>query len=288
MLGVSAKNPPVHFPALVKSGSTNVAAGRTVLPFLVSLAERPELMQPQYMRLVLGTPDNARASARPANTFIWTPADGSNIRYVLSRNTGYMAGGAQESRRLVATFKHSALRLKDVKARLGAPSRRYYDNRSHLVELYELAPGSTLTVSEPGNSFDVAEVTVSYVGPYLPATSAQDLADAAVFRLEQIDHHLRHGSNQRGLAFLQEHLIDNPEDIEAHLILADCLKSRCDVNGAIYECRRALALAQASGDEAMQKQAWKKLGTFGLATGDLPLVKGVSLSALSGNGSRPQ
>jgi len=233
-------------------------------------------MQPQYMRLVLGTPNNARRSAFPANTFVWAPGDGSNIRYVLTRNAGYRLDGAQESRRLVTTFKQSSLRLKDIKARLGAPTRRAYDNRAHLVEVYQLAPGTTMTVCEPSNTFDVSEISIDYAGPYLPATSTQDLADAATFRLEQIDHHLRKGSNNRGLAFLQEHLVDNPEDIGAHLILADCLKSRCDVNGSIYECRRALALAQGSGDQAMAKKALDKLAQFGLNGGGARLAEGGS------------
>jgi len=271
-----AKPGSVKFPDLVKASSKNVSAGRSVLPFLVSLAERPELMQPQYMRIILGTPNNARRSAYPSNTFVWAPNDGSNIRYVLSRNAGYRLDGAQESRRLVATFKHSSLRLKDIRARLGAPTRRSYDNRAHLVEVYQLGPGTTMTVCEPTNTFDVSEVAIDYAGPYLPATSNQDIADAANFRLEQIDHHLRRGNNDRGLAFLQEHLVDNPEDIGAHLILADTLKNRSDVNGAIYECRRALALAQGSGDVAMQKQALKQLAVFGVGVGDPRLAEGGS------------
>ena len=46
--------------------------------------------------------------------------------------------------------------------------------------------------------------------------------------------------------------------------MGETLKNRSDINGAIAEYRRALALAQASGDKSMEKKALKALDQFGL------------------------
>jgi cytochrome c-type biogenesis protein CcmH/NrfG len=111
---------------------------------------------------------------------------------------------------------------------------------------------------------------------------------ASSFRRKQIDHHLTRGSNERGLALLQEQIADNPQDIKAHLSLASALRRKCDVNGSIAEYRRALALAQASGDVMLQKQAIKALTPLGIMPANLPVVKALSLTAAAQGGSKLQ
>jgi tetratricopeptide (TPR) repeat protein len=136
-----------------------------------------------------------------------------------------------------------------------------------------------LSASEPLNSFDIERIIVSYTGPVLAPVGQRDLFNASLFRQKQIDHHLDRGNNNRGLAFLQEHLDDNPQDIEAHLLLADTLKRRSDLNGSIAEYRRALALAQGSNDLMMQKKAIKGLRQFGLVPDATVSTMSVSQSA---------
>ncbi len=151
------------------------------------------------------------------------------------------------------------MQLKDVCSKLGKPLHRYFDNNKQMVELYQVTPESTVAVSEPTNTFDVSQITVHYTGPYLPPVSAQDLVQAKLFRLKQIDHHLTRGNTERGLALLQEQAADYPQDIQAHLSLADALRRKCSVNASFAEYRRVLSLAQAAGDVDGQKQAIKGL-----------------------------
>jgi hypothetical protein len=281
-----AKN-PAQYPVLISAGNNNVAAGKVALPFLISLAERPELLQPPFMRLVLGNPDRTRAYAYPSTTFTWTPADGSSTYFVLTRRTDARPPATGESRQLVAMFKHSRITLKTVRSRLGKPIRRYFDNRSFPCELYQVSPFTTLAVCEPTNSFDVSQITVCYNGPYLPQVSDDELARAESNRLKQIDHHFQHGNRDRALSLLQEHIADHPQDIKAHLLLASALRGRCDVNGSIAEYRKALAMAQAAGDVALQHQAIDALAPLGLMPSNAPVVRALSLKDATRGGSTP-
>ncbi|MBU6452450.1 MAG: hypothetical protein KGS72_11765 [Cyanobacteria bacterium REEB67] len=259
---------PTNFPDLIAATNKKPPHGKSTLSFMVSLARRPELMHPQYLRMVLGSPDQARAHSFPANSFSWSQSDLWKVRYSLSRTMGGgSSGGANgfECRQFIVAYGQSKIRLKDLQSRLGKPTRCYFNDRAQPVELYQISPTTTLSASEPINSFDIERIIVSYTGPVLPPVGQQDLFQASLFRQEQIDHHLDRGNRERGLAFLQEHIDDNPEDIEAHLLLADTLQRRSDVNGAIAEYRRALALAQGSSDLPMQKKAIKGLRRFGLA-----------------------
>ena len=169
--------------------------------------------------------------------------------------------------------------MKDVRSELGKPIRRYFDNGTSLVELYQLAPGSTVAVSEPANTFDVSQITVHYSGPYLPPVSAQDQVQAKLFRLKQIDHHLTRGNTERGFALLQDQVTDYPQDITAHLSLADALRRKCSVNASFAEYRRVLSMAQAAGDVDAQKQAIKALSPYGLVPANLAIVRPVSLDS---------
>jgi hypothetical protein len=278
----------VKYPALISVSTRKVSSGKSTLPFMISLAQHPELLQPPYLRMILGTPDRAKAFPYPSNTFTWTPADGTSTSYVLSRSVDSRVPGGSETRQLLSTFKHSDLTLKAVRSRLGKPVRRYFDNRAFPVELYQLSPGTTLAVTEPTNSFDVSQLTVTYKGPYLPQASKVDMAEASNFRQKQIDHHLSKGNRERGLALLQEHVGDNPQDIEAHIVLAEALRNRCDINGSIAEYRRALALAQGCGDTALQQKALNGLAPLGLVPSGTRVVKPMTLEEAARGGSIPQ
>ncbi len=283
----SAESSQVKYPALVSAGQYKVPSGRNTLPFIISLAEHPELLQPPYLRMVLGTPDRARAYAYPTNTFTWTPADGSSTHFILSRNLDARPPAGGETRQLVTTFKRSEISLKAVRSKLGKPIRRYFDNQTEPVELFQISPNTTLAITEPTNSFEVSQMTVNYSGPYLPQVSATEMSDAAFFRLKQIDHHLSKGNRDRGLSLLQEHVGDNPQDIGARIVLAQALRSRSDVNGSIAEYRKALALAQASGDVEMQKKAMQGLAPIGLVPAGAPVVRALSLQEAARGGSTP-
>jgi hypothetical protein len=286
-VGQSDSATPVKYPSLISATSTNVCSGKSTLPFILSLAQHPELLQPPYLRMILGTPDRAKPFAYPSNNFTWTPADGTRTTYALSRITDSRPPCGGETRQLVVSFKHSSITQKSLRSRLGKPIRRYFDNSTQPVDLYQISPGTTLAVTEPPNSFDVSQLTVCYSGPYLPQASKVDMAEASYFRQKQIDHHLSKGNHERGLALLQEHVGDNPQDIESHIVLAQALRNRCDINGSIAEYRRALALAQASGDTALQQKALNGLAPIGLVPPGTRVVKPMTLQEAAQGGSIP-
>jgi hypothetical protein len=268
--GDQDKTLPTVFPDLVDADNKHASHGKGTLPFAINLAKRPELMHPQYLRMVFGSPLEAKGYSYPANNFSWASGHksmtGAQTKYYLSRTpiAGSVPGSDFECRQFVIAYAQSSIRLKDVYGKLGKPARKYFDNQAAPVELYQVTPFTTLAVSEPCNTFDVNRITVTYNGPALPATGPRDMFAASSFRQKAIDHHLSDGTRDRGLSYLQEHVDDNPQDIGAHLLMGETLKNRSDINGSIAEYRRALALAQASGDKSMERKALKGLDQFGL------------------------
>ena len=207
---------PTTFPDLVDADNKHASHGKGTLPFLINLAKRPELMHPQYLRMVLGTPLEARGYSFPANKFSWASGHksmtGAQTKYYLTRTpiTGSVQGSDFECRQFVIAYAESSIRLKDVYSKLGKPVRKFFNDQAEPVELYQVTPSTTLAVSEPCNTFDVNRITVTYNGPALPQTGPRDLFAASTFRQKAIDHHLADGTRDRGLSYLQSTLMTIP------------------------------------------------------------------------------
>jgi hypothetical protein len=69
--------------------------------------------------------------------------------------------------------------------------------------------------------------------------------------------HINHGRYRQGIAVLSEHLGESPDDVEAHLALAQAFKANCQINEAIAQYR--YTLANSGNNPTVQSQCIKDL-----------------------------
>jgi hypothetical protein len=246
--------------------------GDAVLPMMVHMAMRPELIEAKYLRTILGAPDNKGTSGFGMSSLNWRAKQIGAPSYALQNGTASFANKQTiavahplaTSKTFVALFPHSGMQLKHVKKQLGEPTRQYFDNNGQPVECYQLSPNALLTFTEPANCFDVTQMAVVYNGPPTPAPSAQDYAVANQYRLSVARQHLASGNTIRCAELLNEHLQDNPLDAGAHLILAKTMKHYGDINGAIDEYKNALTLARTYHVSSVENEAYSALTLFGV------------------------
>jgi hypothetical protein len=246
--------------------------GDAVLPMMVHMAMRPELIEAKYLRTILGAPDNKGSSGFGMSSMNWRAKQLGGPSFALQNGTASFANKQTipvahplaTSKTFVALFPHSGMQLKHVKKQLGEPVRQYFDSNAQPVECYQLSPNALLTFTEPVNCFDVTQMAVVYDGPLLPAPSPQDYAVANQYRLTVARQHLASGDTIRCAELLNEHLKDNPLDAGAHLILAKTMKHYGDINGAIDEYKNALNLARTYGVPSVENEAYSALTYFGV------------------------
>jgi len=246
--------------------------GDAVLPMMVHMAMRPELIEAKYLRTILGAPDNKGSSGFGMSILNWRAKQLGGPSFALqngaasfaNKQTIPVAHPLATSKTFVALFPHSGMQLKHVKKQLGEPVRQYFDNNAQPVECYQLSPNALLTFTEPVNCFDVTQMAVVYDGPPLPTPSPQDYAVANQYRLTVARQHLASGDTVRCAELLNEHLKDNPLDAGAHLILAKTMKHYGDINGAIDEYKNALTLARTYGVPSVENEAYSALTYFGV------------------------
>ncbi|CAN5407367.1 hypothetical protein BH11CYA1_BH11CYA1_48530 [soil metagenome] len=246
--------------------------GDAVLPMMVHMARRPELIESKYLRTILGAPDNRGSSAFGMSSLNWRARQIGAPSFALqngtlnfaNKQTIAVAHPSATSKTLVAMFPHSGLQLKDIKKQLGEPTRQYFDNNAQPVESYQLSPNAVLTFTEPVNCFDVTQMAVVYNGAPTALPSAEDYAVANQYRLTVARQHLASGDTIGCAELLNEHLKDNPLDAGAHLILAKTMKHYGDINGSIDEYKNALNLARTYGVSSVEKEAYSALSMFGV------------------------
>ncbi len=246
--------------------------GDAVLPMMVHMAMRPELIEAKYLRTILGAPDNKGTSGFGMSSLNWRAKQIGAPSYALQNGTANFANKQTiavahplaTSKTFVALFPHSGMQLKHVKKQLGEPTRQYFDNNAQPVECYQLSPNALLTFTEPANCFDVTQMAVVYNGPPTAAPSVQDYVVANQYRLSVARQHLASGNTIRCAELLNEHLQDNPLDAGAHLILAKTMKHYGDINGAIDEYKNALTLARTYHVPSVENEAYNALALFGV------------------------
>lgn len=246
--------------------------GDAVLPMMVHMAMRPELIEAKYLRTILGAPDNKGTSGFGMSSLNWRAKQIGAPSFALQNGTASFANKQTiavahplaTSKTFVALFPHSGMQLKHIKKQLGEPMRQYFDDNAQPVECYQLSPNALLTFTEPANCFDVTQMAVVYNGPPTPIPSAQDYAVANQYRLSVARQHLASGNTIRCAELLNEHLQDNPLDAGAHLILAKTMKHYGDINGAIDEYKNALTLARTYHVPSVENEAYSALALFGV------------------------
>lgn len=247
-------------------------SGDAVFSLMIDFARRPELLEGSYLRRILGGADDRGRNimGRLNMHYSRLVEPGTSYDFVDSDTVAATVHGAAartcSHRQLVCHLKSSGLTLAEVRRRLGMPEKRYFDSNSHPVDVYRFSPHASLSITEPVNSFDVNRIEVNYVGDDLPAPSSQDMALADTYRLEKARLLLASGGSRIDTAcqLLTEHLQDNPNDRQAHLIYASILRRLSDVNGSMDHYRTALSLARQTGDSQAEQRALQGLSEFGV------------------------
>ncbi|MBL0186560.1 MAG: hypothetical protein IPP97_12555 [Candidatus Obscuribacter sp.] len=244
--------------------------GGSILPLMLEVSARPELLQSDYLRRMLGGADDRGRYCLGQKVLHWSKVEQPGTSFSLQESNVFAATtvgappAACQHRELICHMRKSGFDLKQVRSFLGQPERRYFDNCAHPVEVYRFSPHASISLTEPANSFDVNQITVTYIGQTLPPPSAQSMALADGYRLAKAKRLLASGNTGLALTLLREHLADNPQDRGAHLVMAGILKRIGDVNGAMDEYRSALQLARACGDRDVEKRSLAGLSAFGV------------------------
>lgn len=244
--------------------------GGSILPLMLEVSSRPELLQSDYLRRMLGGADDRGRYSLGQKVLHWSKVEQPGTSFSLHESTVFAAttvgapATACQHRELICHMRKSGFDLKQARGFLGQPERRYFDNCANPVEVYRFSPYASISLTEPANSFDVSQITVTYIGQTLPPPSAQSMALADGYRLAKAKRLLASGNTGLSLTLLREHIADNPQDRGAHLVLAGILKRIGDVNGAMTEYRSALQLARACGDKEVEKRSLAGLSAFGV------------------------
>lgn len=246
--------------------------GEAVLPMMVHMAMRPELIDATYLKMILGASDNKGVSAFGMSSLHWTAKELGGPVYALQngvasfsqKHNGPSCMQTYVQKTFLVQFRRSGMQLKHLKKQLGEPLRSYYDDNCQPVEEFQFTPNAVLTFTEPHNCFDISRMAVIYNGPQLAPPTAQDYAVASQYRLGAARKFLASGNTVRCAELLNEHLKQNPEDAGAHLILARTYRHYGDINASMTEYRRAFELARKYHNTTVEKDAYEGLTQYGV------------------------
>lgn len=204
------------------------------------LGHQPELICIRYLHYFLGRPEDAPANRfNPTKHYVWYRPNRRGIKYELVQEEA-QPGRVTEST-LVLHTDDLDLDLTKVESRFGKAPRKYFDQTTAPTEEYSFAPNTITSFTQKHNTFQISRIAINYKGDPLPPPSMEDMARASLQRKGLGVDHLTHGRYRESIGVLSEHLGENPEDVEAHLALAQAFKANCQINEAIAQYRYTLA-----------------------------------------------
>lgn len=220
------------------------------------LAHQPELICIRYLHYFLGRPEDSPANRfNSTKHYVWYRPNRRGVKYELVQEES-QPGRVTESTLLFHTDDLD-LDLQKVESKFGKAPRKYFDQMSSPTEEYSFAPNTVISFTQKPNTFQVGRIAINYKGDPLPPPSLEDMARAQMQRKGLGMDHISHGRYREGIGVLSEHLGENPEDIEAHLALAQAFKANCQINEAIAQYR--YTLANSGNNPAVQSQCIKDL-----------------------------
>ncbi len=204
------------------------------------LSHQPELICIRYLHYFLGRPEDSPANRfNPTKHYVWYRPNRRGLKYELVQEEA-QPGRITEST-LVFHTDDLDLDLQKVESKFGKSPRKYFDQTSAPTEEYSFAPNTVISFTQKPNTFQIGRIAINYKGDPLPPPSLEDLARAQLQRKGLGMDHLSHGRYRESIGVLSEHLGESPEDIEAHLALAQAFKANCQINEAIAQYRYTLA-----------------------------------------------
>ena len=107
------------------------------------------------------------------------------------------------------------------------------------------------------NTFHVHRAQIDYAGPPLPPPSQQDIAEVATGMRTRALAHQANDKNHLAVPLLNDHLMENPSDAQAHFALGRSYQKSSHLNEAIAEYQ--LALRYSNGDNVVANNAVQSL-----------------------------
>jgi hypothetical protein len=204
------------------------------------LSHQPELICIRYLHYFLGRPEDSPINRfNPSKHYIWYRPNHSGVKYELVQEEP-QPGNVLEST-LVFNTDDLDLDLQKVESKFGKAPRKYFDQMSSPTEEYSFAPNTVISFTQKPNAFQIGRIAINYKGDPLPPPGPEDIARAQLQRKGLAMDHIMHGRYREGIPVLSEHLGESPDDIEAHLALAQAFKGNCQINEAIAQYRYTLA-----------------------------------------------
>lgn len=223
---------------------TPVLAADTV-SFIQKLATQPELMHPNYLRYVIGAPENERSQyALKTKNYYWYEGPRRHNAFQLHHD-GPSPGVITRSDFSLNLLK-SQLTYKEMTKIFGQPHKRVFDRQSYPTDVYQTGPYTHVAFTQPHDTFRVERVQICYDGPPLPPPPQEEILMAYNAGRTKALQMASKGDIRQAIPWLEKDVRLNPYDANAHAQLAAAYRSNLMINEAISEYATALKLA---GDE---------------------------------------
>jgi hypothetical protein len=135
--------------------------------------------------------------------------------------------------------------------------RKLYDQQCRPSLQYKFVPYTTVLYTQSQNTFHVHLAQITYVGPPLPPPSQQDIAAVATDMRNRALAQNAADKHHLAVPMLNDHLVGNPSDAEAHYALGVSYQKASQLNDAIAEYQ--LALRYSNGDSVVANNAIQSL-----------------------------
>ncbi len=222
------------------------------------LAERPQLMNIEYLECYLGPKDQssgapsslANCAGMSATRTLWNDPLGRYNNYKLETSRHGQNDYVAEFDALMPDKAHR--RLSEMDKIMGTHSKHSFDEQGQPVDVYDGSPNTKLFVYQAPQLADIIKIRVSYSGPILELPSQSDMQEATQYRRDMAAKQQKSGNYQQAAILWQAHLRSHPDDVDAHLQLAECYKAQCHLNESINEYR--IALNMSGNNEDLHKR----------------------------------
>ncbi len=216
-----------------------------MLELINKLSVQPELMNVQYLRWVLGSPENERSQlAMVAKNYYWYAPLGHKCIFELHQNGPERDVITQSS--FTVHVQKSQITTKEMEKAFGDDHKRVFDTQAYPVDVYSTAPYTCIACTQPHDSFRVEKIQVHYDGPPLPPPSKLEILNAYNDHKERV---LAVSQSKQGaythdaIPWLEREARYRPQDPNVHLELARAYRSNLMMNEAITEYGTAARLA---------------------------------------------
>lgn len=216
-----------------------------LVTILTTLNAQPELMDPRYLQLIIGMPENWRSQEGLSHrNYYWYQEPGRQLLFHLEQDGASPALVTQSS--FSATLPDSQLKTSELAGlakRFGSFSHRSFDSQAQPVDYYRTGPNTYMAFTQPRDTFRVSSIRVGYAGPGLQPPSHQAIASLEKVRAEIAMKAQNKGEWHKAIPWLESEARHDPTNPLTHMRLAEAYRNHLMLNQSIREYHTALRLS---------------------------------------------